>query len=257
MIRRDDGEDWLLVSQVDHARIAAEIAEAWGNAAVPRLPLPDQLVPAVRDHDAGWIGWERAPRIDPVTGKPRNFLEMPMQDATAIWSRSIETCAVRGPLGGIWPSQHFCHLGEHARESRHKSAEEITAVDHFLAAQHDAQERWRVAASADGVSPEILDARIEFGYRAVQFFDGLSLWLCCAPETAPKEFTAPGLGALVCIPRTPSAITLAPYPLNVAALELRVPAKRIRMRVFSSDAELQRALHEAPSEVLQWELSAN
>ena len=68
MIRRDDENDWLLISQVDHAHLAAEIAEALGNENMPALPLPDLLIPAIREHDEGWREWEHAPEVDPDPG---------------------------------------------------------------------------------------------------------------------------------------------------------------------------------------------
>ena len=54
MIRRDAGDDWLLISQVEHARIAAEIASAWGNDRFAAVPMHDLLVHAVRHHDDAW-----------------------------------------------------------------------------------------------------------------------------------------------------------------------------------------------------------
>ena len=93
MIRRDSGNDWLLISQVEHARLAGDLAAAWGNEQVPALPVADQLVRAVRDHDNGWWRWEQSPEIDPAAGWPRNFTEMPATTAAPIWSASIESAA--------------------------------------------------------------------------------------------------------------------------------------------------------------------
>jgi Fe2+ or Zn2+ uptake regulation protein len=56
------------------------------------LPCPEQLVPAIRDHDEGWRDWERLPDIEPETLWPRNFTEMPPEESARIWSHSIETC---------------------------------------------------------------------------------------------------------------------------------------------------------------------
>jgi hypothetical protein len=92
MIRRDTPDSWLLISQVDHARLAGDLAAAWGNDRVAGLPLADWLVPAVRDHDEGWRFWEAHPTVTP-DGKPRQFLEMPPAESTAIWTVSIDTCA--------------------------------------------------------------------------------------------------------------------------------------------------------------------
>jgi len=96
MIRREAPDGFLLVSQVDHARLAADLAAAWGNDHIAGLPLAEWLVPAVRDHDEGWRAWEAAPTLN-ANGVPRQFTEMPAADATAIWTRSIETCASGPP----------------------------------------------------------------------------------------------------------------------------------------------------------------
>ncbi len=92
MIRRDGESGWILISQVDHAHLAANMAGAWGNEKTPGLPCPEILVPAIRDHDEGWRDWERLPDIDPETHWPRNFTEMPPHEAARIWTHSIETC---------------------------------------------------------------------------------------------------------------------------------------------------------------------
>ena len=92
MIRRDGEPGWILISQVDHAHLAARMADVWGNEQVSALPWPELLVPAIRDHDEGWRDWERLPDIDPETLWPRNFTEMPPLESARIWSHSIETC---------------------------------------------------------------------------------------------------------------------------------------------------------------------
>lgn len=92
MIRRDSQNGWLLVSQLEHARLAHDLAAAWGNGLTPSLPLGEWLLPAIRDHDEGWLKWELAPDLN-EEGSPRSFMEMPAEDSVAIWSRSINHCA--------------------------------------------------------------------------------------------------------------------------------------------------------------------
>ncbi|HEX6984505.1 MAG TPA: DUF3891 family protein, partial [Planctomycetaceae bacterium] len=92
MIRREATDGWLLISQVDHARLAGDLAAAWGNDRVAGLPLAEWLVPAVRDHDEGWRIWEAAPTVT-EEGRPRQFTEMPAAEAAAIWAVSIDVCA--------------------------------------------------------------------------------------------------------------------------------------------------------------------
>src|SRR5687768_8556541 len=96
MICRETNDGWLLISQVDHARLAGDLAAAWGNETVPGLPLAEWLVPAIRDHDEGWRNWEAAPTVTDE-GRPRPFTEMPAAEAAAIWDVSIEVCASGAP----------------------------------------------------------------------------------------------------------------------------------------------------------------
>ncbi|MGH7127099.1 MAG: DUF3891 family protein, partial [Planctomycetaceae bacterium] len=235
MIRRDDDGHWLLIPQPEHVRIAAELADGWGNAEVAPLPEPELLVSAIRHHDDGWREWEAAPKIDPETGRPRNFTEMPATDATAIWSRSIES-SYRGegassPLGGIWVSRHFTWLAEQGRDSRRGDAFELAVIEAFLEDQSEKQARWR-KETAERFPPDDLDPLIETDFRWVQFFDRLSLWLCCAERTEPEEFSIPGGGTLRFVPQEQRTFRIEPWPLRGESLSLSVPAVRIPARRY-------------------------
>jgi len=345
MIRRDDGNDWLLISQVDHAHLAAEIAEALGNENMPALPLPDLLIPAIREHDEGWREWEHAPEVDPDTGHPRGFTEMPMSVSTKLWAESI-TAATRGtpsqaeaikryqkflaeknesldghratvletlidfrasfrrdevkrrveqaallqepfdsyfdeliqadivrlagrdfvgdyfvldlpqlgtsPLAGIWVSRHFCYLAEKARESRGDNADDVAAIERFLKQQAALQREWTDDSVRDFAGDE-LQRLIETGFRYVQFFDRISLWLCCAERIEAVEMKLPGGDTFRLTPREAGSIAIEPYPLNVASLELTVDIRRIPSNCYDHDG-LRQALDTAAIERLQWML---
>lgn len=267
MIRRDDDGHWLLISQVDHARIAAEIAAVWGNERVATLLLPDQLVPAIRHHDDGWQEWSKSPRIDRETGEPRNFTEMPMREATGLWSKSIAVCSGRADtlrqaddaagrlsdLGGLWVSRHFCWLAERALESRQDDVEECRALERFLDAQSQLQAELRRQAVRDFEECDV-GSLIEIGFRYLQFFDGLSLWLCCAERSEPLDFELPDGQTVRLDPQSSSRITVTPYPLSVERLELAVQARRIPIRRFLDDNDLHAALRDAPQIRLEWRL---
>lgn len=94
MIRRVQDNDWLLISQLEHARIAAELAEAWDTEELSEFPHRDELLSAIRHHDDGWAAWELAPTIN-QQGEPRDFTEMSMQIATSIWTLCIDACTSR------------------------------------------------------------------------------------------------------------------------------------------------------------------
>jgi hypothetical protein len=339
MIRRNDGNDWLLIAQADHARLAADIARVWGNDDVPSLPLPDQLVAAIRDHDDGWREWEQSPEIDPATGGPRDFTEMPMSAATRIWSKSIFSSACGDPshadalhrcrqffdsrqlrftleramvldtvlsfrhgfqieelldelpqvtrptvyrtvkllhdagvirrgvdgamepavarvgssrLGGLWVSRHFCWLAEKARESRDDVPDDLAAIERFLSEQAELQQKWTDQGVREFAGEE-LPRLIETGYRYLQFFDRISLWLCCTENPHPIEMALPGIEPIRLIPQAGETIVVEPFALRVESLELSVDASRVPAHRYDQD-HLQQVIAAAPSERLSWSL---
>ena len=140
MIRRDDRGDWLVIAQVEHARLAGELARVWGNERVASLAAFPTLVWGIEHHDDGWREWDDAPRINPATGFPRSFLEMRMRDSTAIWTRSIAVCS-SDPLAGIAVSRHFCYLAEQVLSSGRADADDRESIDRFLQEQAAGQGR--------------------------------------------------------------------------------------------------------------------
>ncbi|MEM1304421.1 MAG: DUF3891 family protein, partial [Planctomycetota bacterium] len=122
MIRRDvprtgknadagDLSHWLLISQVEHARITHQLAAAWKTLLPGASGLVRQeFLAALLHHDDGWKPWSRDPQIDPEHGRPYGFTEMPPRLAQEIWSGSIEACREIGPLAGWMVASHFIGL---------------------------------------------------------------------------------------------------------------------------------------------------
>ena len=254
MIRRDDRGDWLILPQIEHARLAGELALAWGNERVRSLADFPKLLWGVAHHDDGWREWDEAPRLKPETGFPRNFMEMRMRDSTAIWTKSIAICSA-DPLAGIAVSRHFCYLSRQVQSSGHADADDLAAIDRFLTEQAGVEatlsNRARSQHFGTG-SSEDLEKLCDFGFRTVRFFDNVSLWLCCSERRQPESLTAPLGEAIRLIPQAAGLIAVDPYPLGVDSLVLKTPVRRLAARRYGSDAELQAALQTAPLETLAW-----
>lgn len=249
MIRRDAPDAWLLISQVEHARIAAEIAEAWGNDQTPSLPRRDEFVAAVRHHDHGWSEWEAAPTRNPATGRPRDFLEMPMPDATAIWTRSIDACANLSPWCGLWVSRHFGRLAEQAHQHRADDGDREAAAT-FLQQQRGRQTDWRRGLTGRH-TPELEEA----GFQWLRFFDLFSLWLCCAERTGPETLAVANVPSMQVSPCGPTGVALDPYPLASERLDLSVSTIALPRREYRSDILLRTAIASAPHRVVSWSVS--
>ncbi len=104
MIRRDTTTDdgraaWLLVPQIDHAKLSGNLADVWRLDST-MAKLADELRTAIHRHDDGWVEWDAHPGVDPLSGRPVNFDEMRLADSLPIWSRSIDHATERGPLLG-------------------------------------------------------------------------------------------------------------------------------------------------------------
>ena len=78
----------MCVGQAAHAWVSGQLAREWGNDrfAAPE-PLHDVCLGA-EQHDVGMAEWDLAPTLDPDTGLPSSFLQMPLSLHLDLWSRA-------------------------------------------------------------------------------------------------------------------------------------------------------------------------
>lgn len=194
MIRREvrfaDGVPrWLLISQVEHARLSGELAERcitfFGEPKNSLDPVRKELLQAISHHDDGWLDWETEPRLDPELGRPASFMELSLGEKLNIWERSIQTASAIGPLAAWIVAGHFSPLlvtvGHHAAEAPAKKwlCEVASQRSEWFASWHSRDESLHTVELAG----EAL--------RWLQLFDILSLWPCSlypvVGEQAPRR----------------------------------------------------------------------
>lgn len=178
MIRREiispSGEKlWLLISQVEHARVSGELV------ANMRESFADEVVDAIAHHDDGWAAWEAQPKLNPEIGAPFSFLEMPVAAALVIWDHSIAAAEKFGPLAAYMVAGHFYNLlgnSEHAKDP---------LANAWLTAKRKQRTTWLDEwVRADSA------ASLDFAKTAQQLLlvaDLFSLWLCCEAPLATDE----------------------------------------------------------------------
>jgi hypothetical protein len=66
-----------LIRQHDHALLAGALASMWRTEDRASLPIRTVLASAL--HDAVWREEDRAPRFDPVRGRPFDFITVPVE----------------------------------------------------------------------------------------------------------------------------------------------------------------------------------
>lgn len=255
MIRRDWNPDrqpaaWLLISQVVHAQLAARLAEYWVSPALAPAEARDELLAAIAHHDDGWHAWEEHPAVDPRSGRPRNFTEMPLDQGLTIWQASIARCATIGPLAAYAVSGHFAALLERFDHWRSAGADEQTAGQEFLDQQRQLRAEWLAQwlGEDDGRTED--DARRALGW--LQFFDALSLWLCCAERHDPETFELPGGDTIAFSPLSPQRIVVQPWPWLPRRLLLEAAAQSVPRSHYADADALSAAPHEPYT--LRWQL---
>jgi hypothetical protein len=260
MIRRpahtESGTDaWMLISQVEHARLSGALAAAWSDAISPQPAPRDELIAAVTRHDDGWLAWELRPTV--FEGRPREFLEMPFDEALAIWRRSIAVAQNIGPLAGYAVSGHFSILAQAAKDREPRSFAWLDLADEFLEEQTDLQAQWLAAIQAkDGAEAAI--GRTRRAVDLLRFFDFASLWFCRAPRTESETLDIGHEASIAFRPSGDPAseaggtVVLDPWPLQGDRLTVTVTGRVVP----AVDYPNPDALAKAPStnQQLSWTL---
>ena len=233
MIRReiqsDDGSPaWALISQIEHARIAGELATDWDVAA---YPFPDVVRPTIVHHDDGWAEWEQAPQIDPANGVPLAFTEIPNAVAHAIWRHSIERVSPWGPLAQFMVAQHFMRLRLSGDET------DDPGVQTFLSEYGERCREWREEFTTNaelGQETNVPEVAVEF----LRSFDLFSLYLCCTARAGPYELDFPNCGKLS-MDVWDTELIVDPWPWSVPEKTVHTAAAVIPAAPLQSDQQLR------------------
>jgi hypothetical protein len=228
---------WILVPQIEHAYLAADVADAWRFGALPAA-MHDDLRQAVRHHDDGWRIWDERITLDSESAAPAPFDGMQFSDSLAIWTESINLAGGRDPLVGYLVSGHFSRLLERFSRWRNDSALEPMG-EQFLADQRHKRagwfDHWR-AGDPQHRLPEIAELGVSF----LQMFDAISLWLCCADRSEPWSVSVPG-GSWKFLPRGDNRWTIEPWSLEQTELTLKIQGREVPRGNYQSGDELRAA----------------
>ncbi len=260
MIRRDGSGDkaasaqWVLISQIEHARLAGKLAEHWGAGGFLPLWPRAELLWAIDHHDDGWRQWELAPDVNP-NGQPRAFTEMEPTESLAIWSASIDSASRHGNLAAYVVAGHFCALARRASAAKNNDAqgpEFQRFVAHFERHLIAWQQAWQSEDPAANSAERARQALLQ-----LQFFDWLSLWFCCTPTSGPHRFETPGGPILTLRPLETRyvdtyRVELSPWPLSTPGVNLEVEGRAVGKRPYRNRTELARAASQPV--LLCWQL---
>jgi len=69
---------------------------AWGNERFGEVAPWEEVCLGAEQHDVGHTAWEQAPTLNPQTGLPYSFLEMPRHVHVQLWSEAARFVLPQG-----------------------------------------------------------------------------------------------------------------------------------------------------------------
>ncbi|HEY0946917.1 MAG TPA: DUF3891 family protein [Opitutaceae bacterium] len=264
MIRSETGTGWLLVTHPDHAHLAGEFADAWGNGQFAR---PEPFAPAryaVYHHDDGWLARDAAPSLT-KEGRPEAFTralvgaysafeEIDLPSYLRVRGEATAAVAAHDGYAGILVSMHTVNLLTEQADVATIRPEHRAAHAEFVAQQQAWQ---RETATRLGVTAEELQRGFEF----LQCCDNLSLIVCSGYDAARNlRHTHPDRSGkrhtLQCASVETGVWRISPWPFQEARLEFAVPFRHVPASACKDVESLRTAFRAAPMQTRKITLTA-
>jgi hypothetical protein len=230
MIVRPAGVTQLLITQPDHAALAARIMRQWRADGFPDEPRQSSILLAIEAHDNGWREVDAAPVLDGATGRILDFVGAPAPIRRAVWPRGVERLAAT-PHAAALVAQHAMHIYR-----RYRSDLEWAP---FFSDMEAARGRHLQAAA-----PLTLDDLLR-EYLFLRVGDLVSLTFC----NGWTEVQTDDAGYAVHFDGT--RLTITPDPFAGREVPLEIAARELPSRPFHSASEAERAFSGARDVVVK------
>jgi hypothetical protein len=268
MLRLQTKTGWWLVTHVDHAHLAGDFAERWGNDLFVSPEPRAQVLHGVASHDDGWAARDRQPQITrqgkpsafsvELVGKYSAFEEIDLVDYLAVREQAVRFVAEKDPYAALLVSMHTYNLLTARADRTTIQPNQLPLLDAFLSRQKELQAKLqsRLATDASLTPDEVATARIDQHFRLLQACDNLSL-LSCVDFTGPADLLHPlplksgGESRISVEPLGRRHFRLAPYPFAESPLVFKLTARHVEGETYASAQELGNKFHQAVPESLE------
>jgi len=255
MLHRTDEQGIIAISQPAHAWVSGQLAKAWDSSML--VPVTEEVCLAAELHDVGFLQWERHPTLNPATGLPHTFMDMPREMHFEIWTTSIQQMLRFGRYPALLVSMHFTSLAR--RNEREGTPAEKTALGQFLEQQEALQTTLRTSLSNDAYyGPTSTGDILRRNQTLVSPWDWMSLLLChclAEPKVIAEIPGALGHRSLTLTPldRNGSRIAVGPWPFRPESVALVCEGRRLLQR-YENEVQMRQAFRAAAPVVIHIEL---
>jgi len=228
MIVRRAADHLVLITQHDHAALAAEMLGAWQADGFPTHPQRAAILDATRLHDVGWQVEDAAPRVDRASGQPFDFIAMPDEHRQAVWPRAVARLR-ETPYVAALVAQHALTIYR-----RYDGDRAFAAFFQTMTSERDA-----LYQACERLLPASALMGFMQAYAWLSIADLLSLVACHGwRDTFDADHYRVTLEG--------DRLRVRPDPLAGATMTWRVPGRRLEARAYASDAALREAYAAAP-----------
>jgi hypothetical protein len=256
VVLRKDDRGVLAIGQASHAWLSGQLARAWGNERFGRLEPHEAVCLAAEQHDVGMAEWDLQPTLNPETGLPHGFTEMPLATHLELWTSGPSRLITQSRYAALLVSMHGRRLYE-LRDLDTMAPDDAAAVTAFIEDQNALQRQLTDQLTADAsttasATPELIARNSDL----IWTWDYMSLALCLdwAPCVAKSVPTADE-PVDIAIDRRDDGLALDPWPFaHPRAVSVRCEGRRLEGR-YGSQGELAAALASAPSETAEFKLA--
>jgi hypothetical protein len=136
MLFREQAQGWIAITQPMHAWLSGQLARVWGNERFGEVAPREEVCLGAEQHDVGHTAWEQAPALNPQTGLPYSFLELPRQVHLQMWSSAARLVLPQGRYAALLVSLHGTGLYERYDASK-DTPENAQAVQDYLVQERE------------------------------------------------------------------------------------------------------------------------
>jgi hypothetical protein len=250
MLFREDPRGLILVSQPAHAFVSGQLARAWGAPRFGLIAPRDDVCLGAEQHDVGWTDWEADPTLNPRTGRPYTFMELPLERHLEIWSGAARRVLSQSRYAALLVSGHGTGLYRR-RDGSNDRPEQARRVAEFLAGETAFQNDLLAGLRADPVmAPFATDEAIRRNQRLVAVWDRLSLALCGGRREPLVVGDVPAVDGAVTLQLAPlegapDTVGIAPWPFAAETVTLTFEGRRLPF-TFLDRTDLRTGLDRAP-----------
>lgn len=246
MIRKETDNGWILFNQHDHAKLAAEIMEFWGNGDFTTFSPFDEVLFAIEQHDNGWKEWDSHPQVNQGNNYPMNFMEMELDDQHDIWRKCFSNHADEHPYASALIALHFRKFNCKSiskTPSNGKAVEMKNEIDRFIVEKLGLEH----FDSVDTLPQDIL-----LNLRFLQIGDIISLTLChgwnsMKIDNVPTDYDGSSC-KMILNSDNGGRYNISPDPFCRDSMEFRIRGRRINRREFESDEQMREMINDTEYE---------